>query len=635
MLRKPPSLLKPPRPLRDDGNRDIKSRDTGGSATKPLTEAERFRAQKISNANENSQIAPAQSKNSSSGRHKTQSQQALASSSASSDRSGQIQVVNLAAQLGVPSEKVIRVCRAQGFPIQKGEDWLTQDQVCKIRDFYRQVGLIGNSPQPKPVVVSLPPVKSNLIFNWPGKVRPFAHQVATTEFLVANRRAFCFNDMGTGKTLSVLWAFHYLKQQGLVKSMLVVCPLSTLQLTWANEIRTHFNRTRFAILHGPASERRKLLREPADIYLINHDGIKVDGIVDILALRADIDLVVVDEIAQVGRNAGNERYYELTKVINRQSPRMAWGLTGTPTPNAPTDAWAQCRLLVPERVPPYFNPFKNQVMRQINQFLWIPRAEALDVVHNAMQPQIRYMRDECIDLPDCMYETRTIELTEEQSKAYQQMLTTLRANVRNQIIDAQTLLVMTVKLLQIACGAAYSKATGEQETVFIPATNRLNELLAVVEEAYASVIVFVPFLGVLEHVIEFLRSKEIPCEAIHGGVSQAKRSAIFERFQNDLRTPIKQRDIRVLVASPSAMAHGLTLTAANTIVWFGPITKNEIVQQANARISRPGQRYKQLIVRLQGSPIEELIYERLIDKQRFQESLLELFGAKGLQPDAG
>lgn len=257
-------------------------------------------------------------------------------------------------------------------------------------------------------------------------------------------------------------------------------------------------------------------------------------------------------------------------------------------------------------------------MRQINHFLWVPRLDAEKVVNEAMQPAIRFIREKCLDLPPVLYQTREIDLTPLQNKAYGDMLRTLRADVRGQVIDAKTLLVMATKLVQIACGAAYINPDGKQETVFIPAKHRLDEMLSVIEEARASVIVFVPFVGVLKAVGEYLKSNSIAFAEIHGGVSQKARDEIFHKFQTEKTIP-------VIVAAPATMSHGLTLTAADTIIWFGPITKNEVVQQANARISRPGQTRNQLIVYIQGSPIEELIYERLRNKQEFQEELLKLF----------
>ena len=148
-----------------------------------------------------------------------------------------------------------------------------------------------------------------------------------------------------------------------------VTPLSTLERTWGDEIFTNFPDISYNVVYGSRERRLQMLEEDVDIYLINHDGLKVPGIAEALKDRPDIDLIIVDEIAQAARNAGTDRFRALNTVVNKQVPRRAWGLTGTPTPNAPTDAWAQCRLLVPERVPQYFNRFKERVMRQISQYV--------------------------------------------------------------------------------------------------------------------------------------------------------------------------------------------------------------------------------------------------------------------------
>jgi hypothetical protein len=94
-----------------------------------------------------------------------------------------------------------------------------------------------------------------------------------------------------------------------------------------------------------------------------------------------------------------------------------WGLTGTPTPNAPTDAWAQCKLISPTRVPKYWGAFRDQVMKQQGPFKWVPRDSALEITKQAMQPSIRFSREDCIDLPPTMYQTREVALTHEQKNA--------------------------------------------------------------------------------------------------------------------------------------------------------------------------------------------------------------------------
>lgn len=450
-------------------------------------------------------------------------------------------------------------------------------------------------------------------YDWPGRYKPFHAQREVADFLTVNNRAFNLSSIGTGKTLGALWAYDYLRAAGVLNRVIVVSPLSTLERTWADEVWQHFPHLDTSVVYGSGEKRLKMLEQEADIYLINHDGLKVDGIVKALAHRADIDLVIVDEIAQAARNSGTGRYKALHTIINKQVPRRAWGLTGTPIPNAPTDAWAQCRLLVPERVPPYFNRFKDQVMRQVTNFLWVPRSNALDVVEDAMQPAIRFSRDECVDLPPCTYQTREIELTTPQKKAYREMLTKLKAEIDNGEVLAVNEAVKAQKLIQIACGAAYGD---EREVLEVDARPRLEVVREVVEEAGTKVIVFVPFVSVVSTVAAFLTEAGYSVECIHGSVSKGERDKIFTSFQRT-ETP------RVIVAQPAAMSHGLTLTAASTVIWYAPVTSNDVFEQANGRITRPGQLHNQLIVMLEGCDMERRYYDRLRRKQKVQGALLE------------
>lgn len=450
-------------------------------------------------------------------------------------------------------------------------------------------------------------------YEWPGRYKPFLAQWETAEFLTLYNRGFCLNDMGAGKTLATLWAYDYLRSVGAAKRALVVAPLSTLERTWGDEVWQHFPHLEHVVLWGSAQRRLALLDQEADIYIINHDGLKVGGVVEALADRPDIDLIIVDEVAQCARNASTDRFRALHAIVNKQTPRMAWGLTGTPIPNAPTDAWAQCRLLVPEKVPLYFNRFKDQVMRQVTQFLWVPRPNALDVVHEAMQPAIRFSRDECIDLPPCTYQTREVGLTKEQAKAYKDMMTKLRLEVEAGEVTAVNEAVKAQKLIQVASGAVYGD---DGETLELDAGPRLEVVREVVEAAGTKTIVFVPFVSAVHRVSKYLKDAGLSVECIFGEVSKSERDRIFGAFQ-------RAADPRVIVAIPHAMSHGLTLTAASTIVWYAPITSNDAFEQANARITRPGQKQNQLIVMIEGTEIERRYYDRLRRKQKVQGTLLE------------
>ena len=451
-------------------------------------------------------------------------------------------------------------------------------------------------------------------YGWPGRFTPFDHQREVSAFLTLNNRGFNLSDIGTGKTAATLWAYDYLRSCNVVKKTLIISPLSTLERTWADSIFENFPNLTYAVLHGSREKRLKLLEQDVDCYIVNHDGIKVSGFVEAMAKREDIDLVIVDEIAQIARNSGTERFKALNKICNKQHPRKIWGLTGTPTPNTPTDAWAQCRLVVPERVPIYFNRFRDMVMRQISQYLWVPRSNAIDVVADAMQPSIRFHRDECIDLPPCIYESRVVEMSAQQKKAYKDMLNKLKLEAEDGEVTAANEAIKAQKLVQIACGVAYGN-NGEE--VLFDAGSRLDTVLEIVEEAGQKVIVFVPFVSVIGRIAEFLNSHNISTACIHGGVSKSERDHIFKCFQ-------KSAEPKVLVAQPAAMSHGLTLTEASTVVWYAPITSNDIFEQANGRITRPGQKHTQLIVMIEGTDIERRYYKRLQEKQRIQGILLDM-----------
>lgn len=435
-------------------------------------------------------------------------------------------------------------------------------------------------------------------------------------FLVFRRNGAVFLSGNTGKTNAALWAYDYLRRVKQAKRMLVICPLSTMERTWGDGVFSTFPHLDFAVLHGTRERRLKLLQSDVHIYIINIDGVRT--IEKALAKRGDIDLIVVDELAMV-RNSSTERWKTLNAVCNKQTTRRVWGMTGSPTPNAPTDAWAQCKLVTPESplVPKYFGRFRDMVMRQITQFKWVPRDDANDTIHKMMQPAVRYSLDDCTDLPEQTFITREVEMTPDQKKAYKDMLNKLSVEMSGGQILAVNEAVKANKLIQIACGVAYD-TTGNE--VLIDNKPRIEAVKELIEESEGKVIVFVPLTGALEHVADELR-KDWTVEVVHGATSKAARDEVFRAFQT---TP----DPRVLVANAQTMSHGLTLTAATTVVWYAPVHSNETYQQACARVRRPGQTRTTVIAHIAGSDIERKVYKRLSEKQSMQGVLLEMMKEK-------
>jgi len=446
-------------------------------------------------------------------------------------------------------------------------------------------------------------------YGWPGGT-PFEIQKKTAALLTTNSRAFVLNGMGTGKTKAALWSWHYLYGRGDARKALVVAPLSTLNFTWAREAFTTLPDVKVAVLHGTKAKRLERLRSDADLFVINHDGLSV--IADELVKLGIVDTLILDELAAY-RNGTALRTKIARKVAN--SMRWVWGMTGSPTPNAPTDAWGQCSVVNPGRVPKYFARFRDEVMTKVTQFKYVPKPDALDKVYEVMQPAVRFTIDDVVELPDVVERVVEVELGEKQGKVYKQMETQAYAAIEAREITAMNAGVVLSKLLQISCGYVYTR---DGETVPLDNDTRISALLDVVNATDRKVLVFVPFKHALAGISAALTADGIEHAVVSGDVSSTERGAIFSAFQQTSK-------YKVIAAHPATMSHGLTLTAADTIVWFAPVTSLETFEQANARIRRYGQKHKQQILMLQGTPVEKRIYARLRAKQRVQDKLLEMF----------
>jgi SNF2 family DNA or RNA helicase len=447
-------------------------------------------------------------------------------------------------------------------------------------------------------------------YNWPGLYKPFAHQRTTASFLTMHRRAFCFNEQGTGKTSSVIWASDYLINIGIIRRVLVVCPLSIMSSAWEADLFKFAMHRTCAIAHSYSKEKRiAAARGEAEYVICNFDGLDIikDEIVN-----GGFDLIVIDE-ANAYKNVSTKRWKTLNAII--QPDMWVWMLTGTPASQSPTDAYGLAKIINPSGVPRFFGAFRDQVMTKITQFKWIPKKSSENTVHEALQPAIRFTKDECLDLPDMTYTTREVPLTPQQQKFYETLRKNMMAVAAGEEITTVNAAANLNKLLQLSCGAVYSD---NGETISFDAKTRMTALLEVIEEASHKVIVFAPFRHAIEIIAEELKVNKIPCEVIHGGVNVNKRTEVFAKFQSE-------KDPQVLVIQPQAAAHGVTLHAANVVVWWGPITSTETYLQANARVHRAGQRNPCTVVHIQGSPVEKRIYAMLSEKVDIHTRLIDLY----------
>jgi len=448
-------------------------------------------------------------------------------------------------------------------------------------------------------------------YEWPRPhgFTPFEHQKTTTEFLTTNNKAFCFNEQGTGKTASVIWAVDYLMQRGLVKRVLVICPLSIMKSAWQQDLFKFAIHRTVSVAHGAAKKRKEIVNAGAEFVVINFDGV---GVVKKELLKGGFDLIVVDE-ASAYKNAQTERWKDLrdlTKVI-----RGLWMLTGTPAAQSPVDAYGLAKLVNPDGIPMFFGQFRDNVMLKVGQYRWLPRPESKHIVHKALQPAIRFEKKECLDLPPLTFVDRDAPLSPQQIKYYNVLKKQMLIEADGEEISAVNAAVQINKLLQISGGAVY---TDTKEVLEFDVSGRLNVVQEVIDETSNKVLVFVPFTHTIELLERHLNKHGISCEVINGSVSVNKRSALVQQFQDHIHP-------KVLIIQPQAASHGLTLTAADTIIWYAPCSSVETYLQANARIDRPGQVNPMTVVHITGSPIETKMYAHLRGNIAHHTKIIDLY----------
>jgi SNF2 family DNA or RNA helicase len=449
-------------------------------------------------------------------------------------------------------------------------------------------------------------------YTWAGRYKPMAHQIETSAFLTMNRRAFCFNDPGTGKTLSALWAADYLMNRGDVRRVLILCPLSIMHSAWMGDIgNSIIHRSAVVAHHAQSSRRIEMIQQKYEIVIANYDGLNL--IANEINNDGRFDLVIVDE-ANAYKNPSTRRWKALASIIKPET--YLWMMTGTPASQSPVDAYGLARLVNPNGVPKFQTAWRDKVMNKITMFKWAPKPDAREKVFMALQPAIRYTKAQCLDLPPVITVTREVPMTPQQNKYYRLLKEQMLAQAAGETISAVNAGVVVSKLLQISCGAAY---TDDREVVEFDAAPRLNVLGEILEETSRKVIIFALFRSSIDTIVTHLTKQGYGVGQIHGDVTATKRGQIINDFQTT-------DNIRVLVLQPQATAHGITLTAADTVVFFGPLMSVEQYVQCIARADRKGQDSdKVTVVHIESSPIEKKLFKAMNTKVNDSILLTDMF----------
>jgi SNF2 family DNA or RNA helicase len=472
------------------------------------------------------------------------------------------------------------------------------------------------------------PVITDANYDWPRNKRsvphPYESQKVTANFFVLHPRCFCLSDMGVGKTLAAAWSADFLMRlrqhaPGSFRA-LIVCPISIMQ-QWANNIFEHFlGKRSVIILHGSAAKRVELLKQPADFYIINHDGVGVgahtrkkfelDGFSKALAERDDIKLCIVDE-ASAYKDSRTKRHRLARMILGHRE--YLWLMTGTPTPNSPTDAYGLAKL-VNDAYGKSFTTFQLDTMIKVTQFKWAPQRDGYEKARRLLQPSIRYAIEDVWDGPEMTTQQREIELTPDQKKMMADLKKDLMIAAKSgALISAVNEAAARTKFIQISLGAIYD---GDHTVHYVDASPRLSELKDVIEQASGKILIFACLTSVVELLHKELKRNH-SCEIVNGNTSQKDRARIFQTFQ-------QESEPRILIADPGTMAHGLNLWMAQAVIWYGPCDKTELYLQANKRAHRPGQKHPVTVVQFVSNKLEKEIFHRLETNTSLQGVLLDM-----------
>lgn len=439
------------------------------------------------------------------------------------------------------------------------------------------------------------------------KFEPYPYQQYCIDRMISQKELGLFLDMGWGKTVITLTAIEKLiYDYFLVAKVLVIAPTEPAKNVWPAEIEKwdHLKDLKYAKVLGSQTARISALSKDADVYVINREN--VSWLVNHYKAKWPFDMVVIDELSSF-KNSSSKRFRDLKKV--RKYIKRIVGLTGTPAANGLMNLWPEVYLLDGGQAlgktltayrSAYFYPEKlgpNGVV-----YSWAPREGAKDKIFSKISNLcLSLPPDMAKAMPETIYITRQTTLSDELKMAYKKFKYDL---VLNEEITAATAAVLSNKLLQFASGEIY-RDDHSVEHIHEAKEEVVSQL---VEEANGeSVLIFYTYKHELD------RLKKLFPEAVH-----IKEPGVIDRWN--------RKEISVLLANPMSAGHGLNLQyGGHIIIWFGLTWDLELYQQANKRLSRPGQTHPVSIfhVIVKDTIETKIVNSVLKNKAILQNELLE------------
>jgi SNF2 family DNA or RNA helicase len=416
----------------------------------------------------------------------------------------------------------------------------------------------------------------------------FEHQTKGVEFIKKNKGvgAFYF-DMGTGKTLTALKSYEYIKEtQNKNLQLLVVCPISLIESAWGEDIKKFTPFTYSNLRNKPDLSK--------DIWLMNYEMLLTKKFRDLsnMIIRRN-PMCVLDESQKIkSYNA------KTTKALLFLAPSFPYRIvmSATPAPNIQSEYWSQMCFLSPTILGDNFFKFRNRYMALIRGSTAVPlhglgKREmmmmlqrgyvmgmlpgAIKELHNRMKPYCQFIsKRDILDLPEEINVNRFVDMTGVQSKAYKDMWDDLVMEIQGHEISVNLALAKIMKVRQVTGGFAYVGDINNHAAIEIGENPKIKELQEIVEEiGQKSIVVFCQYQWEIERIVGMYPDR---ARALYGETKD--KDSVIAWF--------KGRGDGILVSHPASGGVGLSFNECDYMVFYSLSYSFMEYYQARGRIMR-------------------------------------------------
>ena len=433
--------------------------------------------------------------------------------------------------------------------------------------------------------------------NYKFKTKPYAHQLIGLE-KSWNRETYAyFMEMGTGKTKVLIDNVAMLYDKGKVNGALIIAPKGVVGTWYNQEIPTHLPTHienvsvlwQANITKGQSKKLGTLFKTGEELHflIMNVEALSTSKGTDFARkfLSSHNTLMAIDESTTI-KNPKAKRTKNIIKLSEMAKYRRI--MTGSPVTRNPLDLYSQCQFLSPWLLDfQSYYAFRTRyaIMKTANisgrQIQLVAGFQRLAELSDKLKPfSYRVLKEDCLDLPDKIYMKRQIKLSPDQNKLYQQMKKEALAILNGKKVTTVNALTQLMRLHQITCG----HFTADDGTIQRIPNNRISELMDVLDEIEGKAIIWAHYQWDIKDIIKEIIKVHGPGSIVdyYGLTPQDERQGNIKKFQEDEKC-------RFIVGTPQTGGYGITLTAANTVIYYSNGYDLEKRLQSEDRAHRIGQ----------------------------------------------